>query len=81
MDAKDFYCKRLDVTEPYKEIKINSDFMFQLMEEYTHLSHHSDFKYCPYCGELLRGKIETIVGSPMVCKNTMCKQSLSITED
>ena len=81
MDAKEWYCIRIGVTEPYKTTQINTNFMCDLMQEYAEAYHASqvpsDYRYCPYCGEELRGEIETIVGSPLVCKNTMCKQSLT----
>ena len=41
MDAKEWYCIRIGVTEPYKTTQINTDFMCDLMQEYAEHYHTS----------------------------------------
>ena len=41
MDAKEWYCIRIGVTEPYKTTQINTDFMCDLMQEYAEHYHAS----------------------------------------
>ena len=79
MEAKELilekHCGKVSVI-----YRINAYAAMQEYAEYYHTSQTempSDYRYCPYCGEELRGEIETVVGSPLVCKNTMCKQSLT----
>jgi len=73
MDVKEFYeeWKKIDIEELAQRAII------EFTKEYHASQMPSDYRYCPYCGEELRGEIETVVGSPLVCKNTMCKQSLT----
>ena len=41
MDAREWYCIRIGVTEPYKTTQINTDFMCDLMQEYAEAYHAS----------------------------------------
>lgn len=43
--------------------------------EYRQFVERDDWRYCPYCGNKLEGKLPTVEGSVKICKYALCPKS------